>query len=238
MKAAFPEDKPVLALENVGVSYYLWKSWRTRTRYWALRDISLELHPGDSLGVVGRNGSGKSTLLRLLAGVISPDEGIIHNAGVRTALLSLKLGFVDYLSGRENAILSGMFLGMRKRDILEKMDAIIAFAELEEFIDVPVNTYSSGMKARLAFAVAFQISPDVLLVDEVTGVGDARFREISFDAIRERVRSKHNTVVFVSHNANHVRQMCNKAIWIEKGVVQAQGEVGKVLSKYKAFLGV
>lgn len=238
MSNTHTENKPVLALEDVGVSYYLWKNWRERTRYWALRNISLELHPGDSLGVVGRNGSGKSTMLRLLAGVISPDEGVIHNAGVRASLLSLKLGFIDYLSGRENAILSAMFLGMRKREIVEKMEAIIEYAELEEFIDVPVSTYSSGMKARLAFAVAFQINPDVLLVDEVAGVGDARFREISFAAIQERVRSKNNTVVFVSHNANHVRLMCNKAIWIEKGRVQAQGEVPDVLRKYKNFLGV
>jgi lipopolysaccharide transport system ATP-binding protein len=230
------DTQPLLRLEKVGVSYMLRKSWRTWHRHWALKDINIELHRGDSLGVVGRNGSGKSTLLRLLAGVIGPDEGVMHNAGVRASLLSLKLGFVEYLSGRQNAILSAMFLGMKRQDILARMDEVIAYAELEDFIDVPVATYSSGMKARLAFAVAFQINPDVLLVDEVVGVGDARFRDRSVEAMQARVRSHDSTVVFVSHNANMVRQMCNKAVWIEQGRICATGDVEYVLQKYKNYL--
>ncbi len=233
-----PQEPPLLSLKDVGVSYYLWKSWWKRTRYWALRDINLELRKGESLGVIGRNGSGKSTLLRVLAGVIGPDVGEIHNAGVRASLLSLRLGFVDHLTGRQNAILSALFLGMRKHDIESRMDEIVAFSEIDEFIDAPVSTYSSGMKARLAFAVAFQINPDVLLVDEVGGVGDARFRERSFAAMKERLRSRDSTVVYVSHNANLVRQLCDRAVWIEKGQILAAGDVHHVLQQYKTFLQV
>lgn len=233
-----PADAPLLSLQDVGVSYYLWKSWWKRTRYWALRDINIELRRGESLGVIGRNGSGKSTLLRVLAGVIGPDVGVVQNAGVRASLLSLKLGFLEHLTGRQNAILSALFLGMRKKDIEARMEEIIAFSEIGEFIDAPVSTYSSGMKARLAFAVAFQINPDVLLVDEVGGVGDARFRDRSFAAMKARLQAHDSTVVYVSHNANLVRQLCDRAIWIEKGKIEAAGDVTHVLQEYKRFLGV
>lgn len=226
---------PVISLRGVGLSYLLWNSWRRRKRHWALRDISFDLYRGDSLGVIGQNGSGKSTLLRLLAGVIDPDEGTLHNAGVRASLLSLKLGFIGYLSGRENAILSAMFMGMKKRDILARMDQIIAYSELGEFFDVPVNAYSAGMKARLAFAVAFQIDPDVLLIDEVAGVGDARFKARSFETMKSRITSDHSTVVFVSHNPAQVRNLCNRAIWLEKGCMMMAGTTSEVLKEYKKF---
>ncbi len=235
---AAPKDPPLISLKDVGVSYYLWKSWWKRTRYWALKDVNIELRRGESLGVIGRNGSGKSTLLRVLAGVIGPDVGVVQNAGVRASLLSLRLGFVEHLTGRQNAILSALFLGMRKRDIEDKMDEVLAFSEIGEFIDAPVSTYSSGMKARLAFAVAFQINPDVLLIDEVGGVGDARFRDRSFEAMKARVQSKDSTVVYVSHNANLVRQMCDRAVWIEQGQIRATGDVSHVLQKYKNFMRV
>lgn len=231
-------NRPLISLRDVGVAYRIRKGLFSRKLFWALKDISFDLYRGDSLGIVGRNGSGKSTLLRILAGVMAPDKGIIHDDGLRVSLLSLGVGFANHLSGRENAILSGMFLGMKKSEIESKLDEIIAFAELDEFIDEHVSTYSTGMRARLAFAVAFQINPDVLLVDEVTGVGDAQFREKSMAIMKERLQHSNSTVVFVSHSASNVRQLCDRVIWIEKGEMRAEGETSAVLSKYKRFLGL
>ena len=226
----------VLRVRNVGVSYWMRHSFIRRRRFWALRDVSFDLFRGDSLGVIGKNGVGKSTLLRLLAGVMSPDHGTIINYGVTVSLLSLNLGFVPYLSGRENIILSGMFQGIPKRELRERMDAIIRFAELEEFIDEPVATYSSGMTARLGFSIALNTQPDVLLVDEILGVGDADFQEKSKAIMKERIRSQDTTIVFVSHNANLIRELCNRAVWIEDRVVQIEGDTGAVLDAYTRFL--
>ena len=141
-------------------------------KFWALKDVSFELYQGETLGILGRNGAGKSTLMRLMSGIIKPDQGeLINHHNSTASLLSLQLGFMGYLSGRENAILSGMLMGLTRREIEAKMDAIIDFSELGEFIDQPISTYSSGMSARLGFSVAFQTDPDILLVDEVMGVG-------------------------------------------------------------------
>ena len=224
----------LLSLDGVSVSYWFKQGLMRRKRHYALRDVSFELRRGDSLGVIGRNGSGKSTLLRLLSGVMSPDDGTITmRPGIRTSLLSLQLGFVNYLSGRENVILSGMFLGMPKRKIESRMDAILEFAELGEFINRPLSSYSSGMRARLGFAVAFQLDPDILLVDEVLGVGDAEFQEKSFNVLKERVRSETSTVVFVSHSANSVRMLCDNAVWIDAGRVGMTGPAEQVLQAYE-----
>ena len=198
--------------------------------------MSFDLFEGDSLGVIGKNGVGKSTLLRLLAGVMCPDCGTLVNSGVSTSLLSLNLGFLPYLSGRENAILGGMFQGMAREVIAAKMDEIVRFAELEEFIDEPVSSYSSGMKARLGFAVAFQIQPDVLLIDEVIGVGDADFQRKSVEVMKERIRSHDTTIVFVSHSAALIRELCSRAVWIEDRIVQVEGDVETVLGAYEEFL--
>jgi lipopolysaccharide transport system ATP-binding protein len=228
---------PLISLRNVGLSYWLKRSMWRRQRFWALKDVSFDLYKGDSLGVVGKNGAGKSTLLRLLANVMSPDRGTVSGASsLRISLLSLQLGFLSHLNGRENAILSGMFLGMSKREIQSRMERIIEFAELKEFIDQPLSTYSSGMRARLGFAVAFQVEPDVLLVDEITGVGDAAFQERSFGMMKERLSSQNSTVVFVSHSAATVRSLCNRAVWIEEGVVRAQGDVVATMAAYEDFL--
>jgi len=236
--APLPEPaSPIISLRSVGLSYWLKRSTWRRQRFWALKDVSFDLYKGDSLGVVGKNGAGKSTLLRLLANVMSPDRGTVrHYTTLRTSLLSLQLGFLGHLTGRENAILSGMFLGLKKRAVEEKMDDIIAFSELESFIDQPLSTYSSGMRARLGFAVAFQVDPDVLLVDEITGVGDAAFQEKSFAMMKERLQDNHSTIVFVSHSAGHVRNMCNRAVWIEDGVVRAEGNAADTVAAYEEFL--
>lgn len=223
--------KAVISVENMGVSYWVKNGPFRRRRFWALKNLSFALHPGDSLGVVGRNGSGKSTLLRLLAGVMSPDRGKVTNNGARVSLLSLQLGFIPHLSGRQNAILSGLFLGLRRKEIEEKMDDIIAFSELEEFIEQPILSYSSGMKARLGFAVAFQADPGVLLIDEVTSVGDAAFRQKSFAVMKEKIRSN-MTIVMVSHHAASVRELCNRVIWLERGEVVDQGDPGPILEAY------
>jgi lipopolysaccharide transport system ATP-binding protein len=224
---------PVLELEHVGVAYARGRGLRHRNRYWALQDVSLRLHHGETLGVVGRNGVGKTTLLRVIAGIIDPDRGVIRNAGVRASLLSLQVGFIPQLTGRENAILSGMLLGESRARVEAAMEKIIAFAELEDFIDEPVASYSAGMKARLGFSVAMQADPDILLIDEVLGVGDVQFRRKSAAAIRRRIQSE-RTVILVSHNVEMLRNLCDRVVWIEKGVSCMEGVAAEVLAAYEA----
>lgn len=221
----------VLSLRNVGVYY---QRRRGKSRLWALEDVSLDLYKGETLGVVGRNGAGKSTLLRVLAGIIRPDRGEYVNFGYQASLLSLQLGFVAYLSGRENIMLSGMLLGMQRKEIEKRIDDIIAFAELDEFIDEPIQTYSSGMRARLGFSTAFHIDPDVLLIDEVLGVGDGQFVEKSKSVMKEKISSD-KTVVMVSHNLNAIRGLCDRAVWIEDARTVAEGPADEVLEAYREF---
>ena len=226
---------PVLILENVGVAYRRGRSLRGGELYWALKDISLELKHGETLGVIGRNGVGKTTLLKVIAGIIAPDRGEIRNAGVSASLLSLQVGFVPLLTGRENAILSGMLLGAPKSRIEQNMDELVAFAELEDFIDEPVSSYSAGMRARLGFSIAMQADPDILLIDEVLGVGDAAFRKKSSEEIQRRIRSN-RSVILVSHNTAMMARLCDRVVWIEHGVSRMQGEAGDVLAAYEASI--
>lgn len=225
----------ILTLENVGVAYQRGQRLRGGELYWALKDISLSLHEGETLGVIGRNGVGKTTLLKVIAGIIDVDRGQVKNKGVSASLLSLQVGFVPLLTGRENAILSGMLLGASKVQLEKKMDDLIAFAELEEFIDEPVSGYSAGMRARLGFSVAMQVDPDVLLIDEVLGVGDAAFRKKSSSEIQQRIRSN-RSVILVSHNTEMMRKLCDRVVWIEKGVSRMQGATEEVLSAYEASI--
>ncbi len=227
----------VIRLDNAGVCYRrgLATLFRRPTGFWALREITLDVFQGETLGVIGRNGAGKSTLLRLIAGIMRPDVGTISNPGLRAGLLSLQIGFLDHLSGRENAVLSGLLLGMRRREIEEKLDSIIQFADLEEFIDQPIATYSSGMRARLGFSVAFHADPDILLVDEVMGVGDSEFREKSKKVMIEKINSE-KTVVLVSHSENLIREICQRVVWIEKGRTVQVGPTEEVLSAYNASM--
>lgn len=224
-----------LSLRNVGAFYWRQAGYLRKERFWALNDISFDLHHGESLGVIGRNGAGKSTLLQVLAGILRPDRGELVNHGVQTALLSLQIGFVPYLSGRQNALLSGMLIGLNRWEVIEKMGDIKAFSELGEFFDQPINTYSSGMKARLGFSVAFQLDPDVLLIDEVLGVGDSDFRRKLSSVMRNKIRSD-KTIVLVSHSAETIRQLCDRAVWIEDGVTRAYGDTSDVLSFYEEQL--
>jgi lipopolysaccharide transport system ATP-binding protein len=225
----------VIEAKNIG-QYFLRKEGKFSTaKFWALKDVSFTLFKGECLGVIGRNGAGKSTLLGLLAGIVNPDRGILVNHGYSTSLLSLQAGFVPYLTGRENTMLSGLTLGLKKSFIREKMDAIYKFSGLGDFFDLPINSYSRGMQARLGFSIAFQLDPDVLLIDEVLGVGDEVFRNKSEEKMKEKIRSD-KTVVIVSHSALTIKELCNRAVWIEDGVNKMEGGSDEVLNEYQNFL--
>lgn len=223
---------PLIRLQDAGVCYGRRGLFRQPPGRWVLRHLSFDLHKGESLGVIGRNGTGKSTLLRLMARIIRPDEGrVIMQKGKRASLLSLRTGFLPHLSGRENIFLSAMLQGLEYGEVSEKLEDIIRFSELGDEIHNRLATYSDGMTARLGFAISMHIDPDVLLVDEVLGVGDARFRQKSADALKARIRSE-QTVVLVSHNPDTIRDLCTRAIWIDKGIVCAEGDVDAVLQAY------
>lgn len=226
-------DNKMLSLDHVGLYYSRRQGFLKRSRFWALQDVSFDLYAGETLGVIGKNGVGKSTLLRVLAGIIAPNTGkvVVHRPGLRISLISLGAGFVPFLSGRENAILSGMMLGATKKEILSRMDDIVAFSELNGFFDEPVNTYSTGMRARLGFSVAHHLDPDVILLDEVLGVGDESFRKKSTDAMKERIKSE-KTVVLVLHSVPLLKELCDRIVWIEAGRTQVQGKVSEVLGAY------
>ena len=203
--------------------------------FWALKDVSFEVQQGEVLGIIGRNGAGKSTLLRLLADITQPDVGLIERANVRASLLTLRVGFLPHLSGRENAILGGMVLGLHRKEAKERLPRILEFADLGEFIEQPLRTYSSGMKARLGFSVAFAVDPDILLVDEVLGVGDVEFKARSTEMMREKIKSD-KTVVLVSHSTSLIKDLCDRVVWIEGGVSRAEGPTEEVMKEYHAFM--
>ena len=231
MTGSVAGDKPILSLQNIGVSYRRRAGMFRWNKYWALKDVSFDLYHGETLGVIGRNGAGKSTLLRILADIISPDRGRIDRNGASVSLLSLRVGFIPHLTGRENAVLSGMLMGLRRHEVESMMNAIVDFSELGGFIDEPVRTYSAGMNARLGFSIALQADPDVLLIDEVLGVGDVEFRRKSSEALREKIKSN-KTVVLVSHTPQTVKELCDRAVWIDGGVSRAEGDIDTVLGQY------
>ncbi|MBS0439096.1 MAG: ABC transporter ATP-binding protein [Proteobacteria bacterium] len=225
-------SEPIIELRNVGVAFNA-QLRMGAPQFWALEDVNLVLPRGARMGVVGRNGAGKSTLLRVIAGILAPDRGRVRREGVSCQLLSLALGFVPYLSGRDNAILSGLMLGLRRREIERRLPAILDFSELGDFFEQPVSSYSTGMFMRLGFSVAMQVEPDVLLIDEVLSVGDTEFQKKSGDALRERIHNG-TTVVFVSHMDAPIKQVCDCAVWIEHGRSVMQGPVDEVLAAYHA----
>jgi lipopolysaccharide transport system ATP-binding protein len=198
----------------------------------ALTSVSFEVRGGETLGVIGANGSGKSTLLKILAGIVRPTSGRVATRGRVAALLELGAGFHPEISGRENVEIAGMLLGMSRREIAERFDAIVAFAEVEEFLDAPVKTYSSGMAVRLGFSVAAHSDPDVLLVDEVLAVGDEAFAHRCLEKFSEFERAG-KTLVFVSHDLSLVRERCRRVLWLERGRVAADGEAGEVVARYR-----
>ena len=206
-----------------------------RARYeefWALKDVSFEVPTGQTFGVIGSNGSGKSTMLKCLAGILVPDKGTVATHGRLSALLELGAGFHPELSGRENVYLNGAILGLRKDEITARFDDIVDFAGLADFIDTPVKNYSSGMFVRLGFAVAANVEPDVLLVDEVLSVGDELFQRKSAERI-ERFRREGRTIVFVSHGLGQVEQLCEQVAWIDRGELKMVGPAADVISAYR-----
>jgi ABC-type polysaccharide/polyol phosphate transport system ATPase subunit len=203
----------------------------------AVRHVSFEVRHGSVLGVVGANGAGKSTLLRTIAGILPPTTGRVTVHGQVSTLLALGVGFNRDLTGRENVMLGGLAAGLRKEQLAEKYDEIVDFAELDEFMDMPMRTYSSGMYGRLAFSVAVNMSPDILLIDEALSVGDARFRRKSFDKMRELCEQA-RTIVLVSHSMGSIQDLCHEAVWMHKGELRKWGEPEEVVSAYTTFLDV
>lgn len=203
--------------------------------FWALRRVSLRVRPGERLGVIGRNGAGKSTLLQVIARIATPTEGSARVRGRVAPLLQLGAGFDLELSGRENIALNGALLGIRKADLARLFSSIVEFSELDAFIDAPLRTYSSGMAARLGFAMATAVRPDILLLDEVLAVGDEAFQEKCLERIRDYT-STGTTMVLVTHDAALIRQECDRAVWLDGGRMLADGPPDEVLNAYRAWI--
>ena len=243
-------SKTVLKVDQVGMKFnlnsekvddlkdYIIKFLKHQLMYkefWALKEISFEVQEGDRVGILGLNGAGKSTLLKVVAGVLKPTEGSVEIKGSIVPLLELGAGFDKQYTGKENIFLYGAMLGHSKEFIREKYEEIIEFSELGDFIDVPVKNYSSGMKSRLGFSIATVVEPDILILDEVLSVGDAKFRKKSEKKIMSMIE-KNVTVLFVSHSLEQGRRVCNKAILLEKGHIIAQGEIEEVAAVYESKL--
>ncbi|MFN0124050.1 MAG: ABC transporter ATP-binding protein [Blastocatellia bacterium] len=202
--------------------------------FWALRDVSLEVGAGETVGIVGRNGAGKSTLLQIIAGILQPTTGEVRVEGRVTALLELGSGFNPEYTGRENILLSGQILGFSEQEMKRRMDVIVQFAELEAFVEQPVKTYSTGMLMRLAFAAAIHVDPDILIVDEALSVGDVYFQRKSLDRM-SHFRKSGKTILFVTHDPLLVQRFCDKALWIDEGRPRMYGPTREVVTMYQAF---
>lgn len=236
-----------LKVENVSLSYEFMQSKGIKQtilnfyklnekkpkkiKYDALKNVSFEVKHGDVVGIIGKNGAGKSTLLKIVAGVFSPNNGKLETYGQKVSLLALGTGFQNELTGIENIYLNGLLLGLSKKEIDKRKRNIIDFADIGEFIYRPVSTYSSGMVARLAFSIAIYIDPDILLIDEIVGVGDKDFKEKSSLKVQEQINSG-KTVLIVSHSLSYIKEQCNKVLWLEKGEVIMYGDKVEVLNAY------
>src|SRR5258708_1563552 len=200
--------------------------------FWALKDLSFEVKQGEVVGIIGRNGAGKSTLLKILSRITEPTEGRARIQGRVASLLEVGTGFHPELTGRENIFLNGAILGMHCEEIKGKFDEIVAFSEVEKFLDTPVKRYSSGMYVRLAFAVATHLEPEILIVDEVLAVGDVQFQKKCLGKMGEVASEGGRTVLFVSHNMNAIESLCQRTIWLNEGAVEQEGSSAKVISAY------
>lgn len=235
-----------IIVDNLSVNYRSMKSfriksnilkiWKKKDVFTALKNINFKIEKGSVIGIIGRNGSGKSTLLKTIAGIFSPDTGTVDIKDNTVALLSIGLGFNVELSGYENIILSGLLLGFTKEKINEKIDEIIEFSELRDFIYKPVKTYSSGMHSKLAFSITTLLDTDILLIDEVLSVGDISFREKSYAKIKEIIKNKDKTILIVSHSLNTIKEICSKTIWIDNGNLIDFDTTEKVVDNYTKFM--
>ena len=203
----------------------------------ALKNVSFEVPEGQVLGVVGANGAGKSTLMRTVAGILPPNSGRVEVHGRVSTLLALGVGFNRKMTGRQNVVLGGLAAGLSREQLQAKYDEIVRFAELEDFMDMPMRTYSSGMYGRLAFAVAVTMEPDILLIDEALSVGDARFRKKSFRKMRE-LCGENRTILLVSHALGSIKELCDQAIWMHKGELRMWDDPESVVDAYTEFLEV
>lgn len=243
--------EPVIKVENVSLRYFVpreriksFKEYVIRKaqgkivheEFWALKGVSFNVNKGEMFGIVGQNGAGKSTLLKLIARVLKPVTGRVWVRGNVAPLLSVGAGFHQELTGRENIFLNGTLLGFTQKQMEEKFDKIVAFAELEDFIDAPIRSYSSGMVARLGFAVATDSRPDILIVDEVLAVGDEAFQAKCFARIKS-YQQEGMTTLLVTHNSERVRRLCDRAIWLQKGEVKMLGDVNEVIGGYVETVG-
>ena len=242
-----PGAPTVIEVRDLGVRYSLRLTRKNTVRqsfanllrrrdgpssFWALRHVSFSLTKGESLAVIGPNGAGKSTLLQALAGIITPSEGQIDVRGQISSLLTLGAGFDAELTGRDNILLAGAFMGMDHREMARRIDSIIEFADLGQFIDAPIKTYSTGMRARLGFSIATAIDPDILLLDEVLATGDQVFRAKSQARVLELVRAAKG-IVLVTHDMNWVTEFCNRAILLEQGQIVAEGDPAEVVAMHR-----
>ncbi|MEK0313658.1 ABC transporter ATP-binding protein [Cohnella sp. 56] len=237
----------VIRVENVTKSFKIYKERAVTLKerilgrknkveiFEALKSVSLYVQKGETVGLLGRNGSGKSTLLKMLTGILYPDEGLIHVEGKISSLLELGAGFHPDFTGRENIFMNASILGLNKKEIRAKLDDIIAFSELKEYIENPVRNYSSGMYMRLAFSVAIMVEPDVLLIDEVLAVGDSAFQQKCMDQLM-KLKAKGTTIVFVSHDLTAMEKLCDRVVWINNSVIEDEGYPKKIIDKYLTFL--
>ena len=223
-------------LNNTSIRKSFLKKKRREEVFEAVKHVTFSVEEGGILGIIGKNGSGKSTLLRSIAGVFSPNTGTIDLKGHSVSLMALGVGFKADLSGRENIVLSGMLLGFSEKEMQNKMQKIIDFAEIDEFIDRPVRTYSSGMHSKLAFAITAMLETDIMLVDEVLSVGDERFKKKSLAKMKSLISDEARTVIIVSHDMNTLSEMCTQILWIHDGEMKELGNPKTVLAHYRDFM--
>lgn len=239
---------PAITLQNISKLYRIYPRQRDRVKdlvsfggkkhsreFWALKDVGFSVEPGTSMGIMGRNGAGKSTLLKIISGVLQPTTGTREINGRLAALLQLGAGFNGEFTGRENVLLNGLILGIDRREMMERFDEIETFADIGEFMDQPVKTYSSGMRARLGFAVAVNVQPDILIVDETLSVGDAVFKHMGLQKMRE-LRDSGTTILFVSHSLGLVKSFCSEAVLLHKGRMISHGDTAEVIDRYNALV--
>lgn len=241
------EREIALEVKELHISYKCLKSFSIKKSllhlkkadakvYEAVRGVSFAVPKGEILGIVGKNGSGKSTMLRAIAGIFSPDSGTIDLKGNSVSLLSIGVGFQPKLTGRENIVLSGMLLGFSEEQVRAKMDEIIEFANLGDFIDMPVKTYSSGMHSKLAFSITAILEADIMLIDEVLSVGDAKFKKKSYNKMKELISNEDRTVLIVSHSSETLKELCTSVLWLHEGEMKMIGKPEEVLPAYDEFM--